>query len=118
MEKKSTKETILGYRNGFVYSKIGDVVYRADYADNSAKHFYCQYKELRKDIQKFGSLCDSTGKIIHSKRMKNYTVKLMSVYAEWEGIKARSKKDAIAQCDIPPECDLNNYFKFVAFEEN
>lgn len=37
----------------------------------------------------------------------NFTIHLLSPYATWEGIKAKSGQDALTKVDFPPEIDLN-----------
>ena len=50
--------------------------------------------------------------------MKKFTVYFMSPYCAWEGIEAKNKKEAIAQCDVPPEYDMNEPGSFIAIEED
>ena len=50
--------------------------------------------------------------------MSKFTVHLMTPYCTWEGVDAKSKKEAILKCEIPPGFDFNEPSTFVAFKEN
>lgn len=51
-------------------------------------------------------------------RLKRYTVHFMSPYCSWYGVQARSMKEAISKCPIPPEYDMNEPGHFIALEED
>jgi hypothetical protein len=51
-----------------------------------------------------------------SKKKKTYTVHFMTAYETWENVEATSKKDAISQCQEPPEHDGNESCTFIAYE--
>ena len=48
--------------------------------------------------------------------MPKYTVHLLTPYMSWEGVEAKSKKEAIAQCNADPEPDAD-YQHMVAIRE-
>jgi len=50
-------------------------------------------------------------------KLKKYTVHFMTPYCTWEGVHARSKKEAIDKCPIPSEYDMNEPGMFSAIEE-
>jgi len=50
-------------------------------------------------------------------RTKKWTVYLMSPYLSFEGVKAKTKEEAIAQCPWPFEIDLNEPWVWHAVEE-
>jgi hypothetical protein len=48
----------------------------------------------------------------------SYTVYMLTPYATWENIRAASQRKAIAQCERPPEYDINDGpSRFVAIRE-
>jgi hypothetical protein len=49
--------------------------------------------------------------------MSKYTVYLLTTYAIWEDVEAKTEKEAIKKCEIPDEVDLNQPAKFVAIKE-
>lgn len=64
---------------------------------------------------------DRTGRMFEQLKPVNekkvYKVHYMTVCCTYENIVARNEKEAIAQCDVPPECDLNEFGQFIAIEE-
>jgi hypothetical protein len=62
--------------------------------------------------------CPEKAKPVKIKKTKLYTVRFMTVYQEWTGIKATNQKDAINQCQAPLEFDSNEPCHFIAVEED
>ena len=48
--------------------------------------------------------------------MPKYKVALSTPYMVWEKVEAKSKEDALRQCDYPPEFDLNDDHTWSAIE--
>lgn len=49
--------------------------------------------------------------------MKKFTVHFMTPYCTWEGVEAKSKKEAIKKCSVPDEHGMNTPGSFMAIEE-
>jgi hypothetical protein len=61
----------LGYRNGFVFLQAGKNVYRADYVDNSACHWYAPIKDMARNCHALGNLEDENGNEIKNQFKNN-----------------------------------------------
>lgn len=55
---------------------------------------------------------------LKNRRLHNYTVYLLAPYCTWGNVVASSKKEAIAKCSIPEECNACEPWRFVALEED
>ena len=50
--------------------------------------------------------------------MKTYTVHLLTPYCSWEGVEAKSQKEAMRKCNPIAEPDSSEYQTMVAILEN